>query len=325
MKLKLLDKKDYPLFEKFVLSNENGSIFQSLAWAKFKLSSKSREQKYWIIAEKDSHGKISGGALVYKMHLFKSFSFFYCPRGPLNLDPKDLVSVLKPLAKKEKAIFFRMDPFQEKEIEGFNKSHSSQPENTLFLDLTMPLDEILKQMAPKGRYNIKVAQKHGVEISTDQDPDSIKKFHNLLTETFTRDGFNGHPISYYQTMLDTLVPLNMAKLYLASYKGEVIAGLLATFYRDTAIYYYGASSSKHRNTMAPYLLQWTAIQEAKERGLAHYDFLGISPQNAKNHPWAGVTDFKLKFGGTRKNYPSAQDYPFSRLMYLLFRIYKKYF
>ena len=60
------------------------------------------------------------------------------------------------------------------------------------------------------------------------------------------------------------------------------------------IYYYGASSSEHRNLMAPYLLQWSAISHAKKRGLQLYDFLGIASPEEKNSSLAGVTDFKLK-------------------------------
>ena len=30
--------------------------------------------------------------------------------------------------------------------------------------------------------------------------------------------------------------------------------------------------------MAPYLLQWEAMQEARHRGMKHYDFLGIAPE-----------------------------------------------
>ncbi len=315
-------------FEEFVLSHENGSIFQSISWADFKIASTSREKKYFIVAERDKNAKLIGGSLIFKMKLFKNYSFFYSPRGPLSIDPKSLTDFLKPLAKKENAVFFRIDPKMELHegflFPGFRKSHSPMPENTLILDLNLTEEELLSQMKQKGRYNIKVALKNEVEVFKTEKPEEIEKFHDLLKETTKRDGFFGHPKAYYETMLKELSPKNMASLYLARYKGAIIAGLLATFYKDTAIYYYGASSSAHRNTMAPYLLQWTVIKEAKERKMKFYDFLGIAPENAKNHPWAGVTDFKLKFGGTRKDFFPAQDFPFKKVIYFLFRIYKKF-
>lgn len=52
------------------------------------------------------------------------------------------------------------------------------------------------------------------------------------------------------------------------------AGIFA-YWGDTAIYYYGASSSDTtiRRDMATYLLQWDAIREGIKRGCKTYDFL----------------------------------------------------
>ena len=75
--------------------------------------------------------------------------------------------------------------------------------------------------------------------------------------------------------------------------------------------------------MAPYLLQWHAICEAKKLGFAHYDFLGIAPSGSKNHPWQGVTDFKLKFGGEIVNYVKAKEFVFKPLWYFIIRLVKK--
>jgi lipid II:glycine glycyltransferase (peptidoglycan interpeptide bridge formation enzyme) len=58
----------------------------------------------------------------------------------------------------------------------------------------------------------------------------------------------------------------------------VIAGGIFVFTPERAIYYYGASSSApdDRKQMAPYLLQWTAICDAKKKQIPIYDFLGVA-------------------------------------------------
>ena len=78
----------------------------------------------------------------------------------------------------------------------------------------------------------------------------------------------------------------------------MIAAGIFVFHGDTAIYYYGASSSDRevRKHMAPYLLQWFAIGEAKKKGALTYDFLGISPPGSVDDRLAGVSAFKEKFG-----------------------------
>jgi lipid II:glycine glycyltransferase (peptidoglycan interpeptide bridge formation enzyme) len=58
--------------------------------------------------------------------------------------------------------------------------------------------------------------------------------------------------------------------------------------------------------MPAYLLQWEMMLEGKRRGCIIYDFLGIAPDGIKRHPLAGVTDFKLKFGGEIRQWPEAR-------------------
>jgi len=91
---------------------------------------------------------------------------------------------------------------------------------------------------------------------------------------------------------------------------------------DWGIYYYGASDNHYRKVMAPYLLQWEAIKESKKRGCKYYDFLGIAPEGAVNHPWAGVTQFKGKFGGEVVDYPKAKDLVLKPFWYFLYKLRK---
>jgi len=272
----------------------------------------------------------------------------------------------------------------------FHPSHLGfQPEDTLIIDLTKSQDEILNQMKPKGRYNIRLAEKKGVKI-IEADPSNqalftkqIESYWNILQETLTRDKFYGHGVSFYKNMIEKLSPIKnqlkhtmkdparafskdtsliaenlkkgFAKLYLAeashlqsspqeSHPGHKqghtgitgpLAALIITFHKDTAIYYYGASSNTNREFMAPYLLQWHAMMQAKSLGLTHYDLLGIAPPKPKSlfskedalgdpsHPWRGVTEFKRKFGGTYVHYLPAQELTLKTLPHLAYKFLKK--
>ena len=55
--------------------------------------------------------------------------------------------------------------------------------------------------------------------------------------------------------------------------------------------------------MPAYALQWEMMLEGKRRGCETYDFLGMAPEGVTDHPLAGVTDFKLKFGGKARFWP----------------------
>ncbi len=84
---------------------------------------------------------------------------------------------------------------------------------------------------------------------------------------------------------------------MASFEGENLAAIITLFTKNQAIYLYGASSNSHRNLMPAYLLQWQAIQDAKNHGCQSYDFYGIPPTDDENHPMHGLYRFKTGFGG----------------------------
>jgi len=242
----------------------------------------------------------------------------------------------------------------------FHFSHLGyQPEDTLILDIEKSENEILAQMKEKGRYNIRLAIKKGVKVveveaSSPNAQAQIQDYFNILQETLERDKFHGHGISFYKNMVEKLAPKphtqketqntqkdarsakdGFSRMLLAYYadpetkKETPLAGIIATFYKYTGIYYFGASSNQYRNLMAPYLLQWHAIRLAKSLGLKKYDLLGIAPETPqdplgpKNHHWRGVTEFKRKFGGTYIKYLPPQDFAFKPLLYRAYAATKK--
>ncbi len=293
-------------YNNFVIKDKYYSLWQSLDWKNFQ---ESIGRKTFIIGVKEK-GEIILTALVIKHDLPWNKSFFEIPRGPLgdlNRTSKYFFGYLKALSKKENAIFCKFNPFNKyTTITSKKISKDTHPEKTLTLNLELTEEALLKQMKQKGRYNIKLADKKGVKICESND---ITKFVSILKETTNRDKFSSHDKNYYKSMIDTI---DSCKLYLAQYNGTVIAGGIFCFVGDRAIYYYGASSNKYRNLMAPYLLLWHSIKEAKKNNLKIYDFLGI-PDHLK-----GVKEFKLKFGGEIEIYPQTQVIIFSWVWYIVY-------
>jgi len=190
------------------------------------------------------------------------------------------------------------------------------PEATRIIDLTLNEDDLLGQMRPKGRYNIHLAEKHGVHVAPSGD---VQAFARLAEETARRDGFRGHSQAFYERFLNYLPGAFLLLAYppsepavtpsssLRSSERIEGAGLLGVTWGTTGLYYYGASSDRHRELMAPYLLQWEAMKVCKARGCIAYDLFGIAPAGAIDHPWAGVSAFKAKFGGEVVTYPPEQE------------------
>lgn len=293
--------KDYPY----------RSLWQHPLWEAFQ---KSVGRKTWKFENEDAR------AVAIRHPLPFGLCWFEIPRGPLFSNQESLQKLMEHIrqtAEKEKAVFIRMSSYEKLPLNLSETAFDHHPQTSLVIDLNLSEEEILAQMKPKGRYNIKVAEKHDVKIEVSDD---IEAFHYLLKKTGERDDFGIHGKEYYEKLLKTLGA--HAQLLVARYEDRVVAGGLFVYLDEWGIYYYGASDNHYRHVMAPYLVQWEAMKEAKKRGCQYYDFLGIAPEGAKNHPWAGVTQFKGKFGGEVVNYPKAKELVLRPFWYFFYKLRK---
>ena len=109
--------------------------------------------------------------------------------------------------------------------------------------------------------------------------------------------------------------------------GKVIAGTIVVYEETDAVYYYGASSNQHRNVMAPYLLQWKGMQDAKKAGKKWYDFMGVAKMKNGEFDTSdelyGVTEFKQKFGGEVMQFEKPVDVIINPFWYYIVKLAKK--
>ncbi len=195
-----------------------------------------------------------------------------------------------------------------------------QPPSTVILDLQPPEEELLAGMKSKTRYNIRLSGRKGVAVEQ-LGSEGLDCFYQLYQETAERDRIAIHSREYYQGLLEEArVGGADIRIYAARHGGETLAAVVTVFQGDTAVYLYGASSSRKRNLMPAYALQWQAIRDAKSAGCRVYDFFGIPPDGQdRDHPMHGLYRFKTGFGGRIVHRRGSWDYPFSRLLYGLYR------
>jgi len=262
--------------------------------------------------------ELMASAIFIKKYLFGSFYYWYAARGPRG--EKNAQEFLLAELKKQKrgGIFLRIEPeelLSGGELTGIEikKSFAIQPTKTLFLDLSSEEDELLAAMHQKTRYNIRLAEKKGVRIVLGEEKD-FSEFWRLMALTGERDAFRLHGKQHYKNILEA----DNIKLFLAQHEGKNIAAGIFCFFGDRATYLHGASDNEARNLMAPYLLQWEMIKEAKKQGKKYYDFYGIDEKK-----WPGVTRFKLGFGGFVKEYAGTYDLLVRPSIYKLYEFLRK--
>jgi lipid II:glycine glycyltransferase (peptidoglycan interpeptide bridge formation enzyme) len=204
--------------------------------------------------------------------------------------------------------------------------HDMQPRETFVVDLAPTEEELLAAMKPKARYNIGVAKKRGVSVAMSTDAKYVEAFIRLVTGTADRKGIVAHPKAYYEAMCASLLGED-GMIFAAEKDGSIFAANLVVFHGDTATYLHGGSDDRFRADMAPFLLQWEAMREAKRRGCTRYDFGGVNMAEleAGTGKWLGITRFKIGFSPSTSStvFPGAYDIVLSPLRYATYRMIQK--
>lgn len=299
------DEKSRREYEKFLEYHPAGHYLQSPEWASVK-----RNWKNEILLAEDAQGRIRGAmsVLIRRVPLFGNL--IYCPRGPV-CDPEDretlsqLTEGCRELMGRYGAFGVRLEPDVPEDDGTFRAAMTAlgwrfrpardaldtvQPRSLFRLDLRGKTEEdILSGFHKKLRYNIRLAQRHGVEV-TEGTREDLEEFAALSDITARRDSFLGRNAAYYRRMWDSLGP-GRVSLLMARARGETLAAGLFVHYSHKTWYAYGASSDENRNMMAGHLLQWEAIRRALSRGDRFYDLRGYLENDE-----TGLYRFKSQFG-----------------------------
>lgn len=297
-----------PEYEMFLAGHPRGTLFQSGIWGGVKRSWSWRA----IIYRRD--GRIEGGMSILLRRIPGTpWKLAYAPRG-LVCDAHDcqalqeLTEGVRILGRREHVCLLKLDPDIPIDDELFRDTMSElgyrllpeswefdriQPQHLARIDLRgKDRETVLKDMKQKTRYNIRLAERNGVEVRI-CGQEALKEFCALMNVTGVRDGFAVRPCCYFDGMLRALG--DHARLYLAYYEGKPLAGAIAATFGNKTWYLYGASADEYRDKMANYLLQWNMIQWAIDRGCDWYDFRGVSGGQAENKT-KGLLRFKSGFG-----------------------------
>lgn len=317
-------------YEAFLQSHPKGHFMQSPQWASVK--------SFWtneIVAVEDDSGRLKGSM---SLHIRKipvlPFTMMYSPRGPV-CDPHDeetlkaLLVKCRKLAEKHRSYVLKMDPdievgdkqFEEivknlgfKVSRGLKNYEGIQPRFVFRLDLKGKTeDDIMRDFHHKVRYNIRLAEKKGVEIKVGNRED-VAVFHSMIVETGIRDNFVVRGRAYYEKVFDCLAPDHL-RVFIAYYDGKPIAGAIAILYGNKCWYLYGASKNEHRNLMPNYLLQWNMIKWALCSGAEIYDFRGVPGDLDESNPMYGLYKFKVGFRGRFTEFIGMLDYVFNPFIY----------
>jgi peptidoglycan pentaglycine glycine transferase (the first glycine) len=288
----------------------------------------------------------------------KKMCVLYIPKGP-NLDWNDdalrqrVLDDLQVFAKRQGAIFIKLDPdialgqgipgaaATEGSVE-FPGGHAIRSElmqmgwkfsqdqiqfrNTVLINLSPSVDELLARMKQKTRYNIRLAQKKGVTVRVGT-VDDLSMLYRMYAETSVRDGFLIREQGYYQTVWHTFGPSPLVtpsrstpfhEPLIAEVDGKPVGAVSMFYFAGQAIYLFGMSRDEHREKMPNYLLQWEAMQRAKALDCQTYNLWGAPNEFDPADDLWGVFRFKEGLGGDVARTIGAWDFTPSPLLYKMY-------
>ncbi len=332
MSWRILDQKDKNSFNKTILRSSTSSaglklashIIQSWEWGEFR-------KKTGVDVVRVGHFSGPKITKAYQLTFHKvpklNYTIGYFPKGPMPNG--EMIDALAKIGAEKKAAFIKMEPNVEIERlttndERLTKLGLVRAKKTLFtkynfvLDLTRSEEQILAGMHPKTRYNIKVAQKKGVEVYDSVDEKNFEIYLKLYFDTTKRQKYFGHTPEYHRLVWKTLKDAKMARVLIGKYNKKPLVAWMLLNFGDTLYYPYGGSSLEHKDVMASNLVAWEAIKIGKRLKLKNFDMWGaLGPEPSAKDPWYGFHRFKAGYGARHVEYIGTYDLVLNPALYKL--------
>ncbi len=316
---------DRAQWDGFVSQAQTGHLMQSYQWGELMQRDGRRILRLGVLEE----GQIVAAALVqFAMMPYVGAPWLYVLRGPVIDDPTApalalIFNELHQIARRERAVMLKIEPNVEEGAPGWQEALRAlhfrpnpiptHVRRSWLLDIRPPEAKLLAGMKRSWRYNIKVAERGGIQVRADSAPEDLKAFYRIYQQTSQRDDFTILPLKHYADILELFG--DDARLFLAKYQSETLVGHLLIRYGAWCWDMFGATAEAHRNLKPGYLLHWKTFLWAKERGCTLYDFRGIPEILEPGEEMWNVYEYKRGFGGFSRLSLATHDYVYRPLLY----------
>jgi hypothetical protein len=177
-------------------------------------------------------------------------------------------------------------------IEEFNADYSNWRKNTyltLLLDLRKSAEKIWKEdISSKRRNMIRKAEKNNLQVVSDDKKD-LSIFYKILKNSNSDYGLSTPNLEFFQHLFSTSGHVKY-ELCWAKRGEDTLGGLLLVMDKNYALYWMGFGIKETGNLGQGELLQWNAIQRAKNNGCTYYDLCSIEKERLPS-----IYEFKKDF------------------------------
>jgi lipid II:glycine glycyltransferase (peptidoglycan interpeptide bridge formation enzyme) len=220
---------------------------------------------------------------------------------PEKIDHHDIESI----AKKHRIFQIILEPKNEEQTtvlkaKRFKLNKSPYlPSKTIHVHLNRPEEEIRMSLHQKTRYNIKIAQRNGIEVMQSHDIDQFADFWQTCAKKQ-----RGMFLSQKKEIKEIWKAFGENANLIFAYHNKILTGAILLLHTgDISYYMYAASTDDGKKLFVPTYLVWKAILQSKWMGSQIFDFEGIYDDRFPLPTWKGFSKFKKSWGGEEVMYP----------------------
>jgi lipid II:glycine glycyltransferase (peptidoglycan interpeptide bridge formation enzyme) len=171
---------------------------------------------------------------------------------------------------------------------------------TALIDLRVPPEERRKKLTKGTRYDIRKAQRDGIEVSEIATEEELMEYYGVLREAARRNRVA--PV-LFTALAESWRSNNQRyrnSIFLARHQGHIVAGLQAQTFNGVVVQGSVVTSNygHERRLFGMHLLVWHLIEWGHRQGGRYLDLAGVNPNaEASSSKEAGIYFFKSRWGG----------------------------
>ena len=154
------------------------------------------------------------------------------------------------------------------------------------------------------RRDVRKAQKSGIRIRRGDSRKDVHIFHKLYLASMERNrAMAKYPLQWFEAIYEIVTLKGLGAVLIAELNGMAIAGVVLIYSPSSTHYFHNGSQYEFLKFCPNELLVHASIENAVERGIPSFDFMGSGPDDLS------LLRFKEKWGGRSMDvYTYVKDY-----------------
>lgn len=182
------------------------------------------------------------------------------------------------------------------------------------------VEKVEERFSPSRIRQIKKGIKNGAQVREAHDEEEIKAFARMLHHNYSSKVRRHFPnMNFFQLLETHLTKGKQSKIFIVTYKGKIIGGSACVYSDDNAYLWFSGGMRKTYALQYPGILAvWKALDDAKQRGYRHLEFMDVGLPFRKH----GYREFVLRFGGKQSSTRRWFRFRWNWLNRMLLKIYE---